>query len=127
MYFNQHQNFNQMKNIIVISLSILFLGIFHSSTAQSNEVDKFTVEVNGLGCSFCAVGLEKKFKELEDIKEIKIDLETGIMTFEYPNSKELSIKQVKFQVEEAGYSPVKVSIIRTNQTMESQTFEVEEE
>lgn len=101
-----------MKNIVVILISTFLFGINSSTTAQSNAMDEFTVIVDGLGCSFCAYGLEKKFKELKGIKKIKIDLESGTLSFNYPADKEFSINQVESQVDKAGYTAVSVSIQR---------------
>lgn len=108
-----------MKNIILIIVSIFLFGITTNGTAQSKNMDNFTVQVDGLGCPFCAYGLEKKFKELKGIKEVKIEMETGIMDFEYPADKQLSIAQVEQQVEKAGYTPVRVAITRADGKVEN--------
>ncbi len=109
-----------MRNIIVICFAILFsvTNNLHV-TAQSKTMDEFTVQVDGLGCPFCAYGLEKKFKELKGIKKVKIEMETGMMNFLYPMDKVLSIEQVEKQVEKAGYTPVSVAVKRTDGTVET--------
>ena len=107
-----------MKNIIVVILSVFLFGINNNMNAQSKTMDEFTVQVEGLGCPFCAYGLEKKFKELKGIKKVKIEMETGIMNFDYPAEKQLSIEQVERQVEKAGYTPVSVTIVRVDGNIE---------
>ena len=107
-----------MKNIIVIILSVFLFGINNNSNAQSKTMDEFTVQVEGLGCPFCAYGLEKKFKELKGIKKVRIEMETGIMNFDYPADKQLSMEQVEKQVEKAGYTPVSVTIVRADGNIE---------
>lgn len=107
-----------MKNIILIIISFSLLGTITDLNAQSKTMDIFTVQVDGLGCPFCAYGLEKKFKEFKGIKKVKIEMETGVMSFEYPSKKRLEIKQVQKQVEKAGYTPVSVSIKRTDGSLE---------
>ena len=99
-----------MKSIITIIASISFLAIHHTMKAQSENMDTFSVEVQGMGCPFCAYGLEKKFKELKGIENIEIKIETGIMHFQYP-SNTLQIEDVEKQVEKAGYTPVKTHIL----------------
>ncbi|MEL6867041.1 MAG: heavy metal-associated domain-containing protein, partial [Bacteroidota bacterium] len=101
-----------MKNSIVIILSILLFGISHTTNAQTKVMDEFTVQVDGLGCPFCAYGLEKQFKALKGIKNLKIELETGLLRFEYPSDTKLSIEQVENQVDQAGYTPVSVFVER---------------
>lgn len=108
-----------MKNIIIIFVAIFLFGINNNINAQSSNMDAFTVQVDGLGCPFCAYGLEKKFKELKGIKKVQIEMETGVMDFIYPAEKQLSIQQVEQQVEKAGYTPVSVSITRANGEIET--------
>ena len=108
-----------MKNIIIVFIAFLFAGITNPIYGQSKDLDQFTVQVEGLGCPFCAYGLEKKFKELKGIKKVKIEMETGIMNFEYPAKKALTIAAVEKQVEKAGYTPVAVSIQRGDGTVEA--------
>jgi len=112
-----------MKNIIVMFLSIVLIGTNNPINAQTKNVDEFTVQVDGLGCPFCAYGLEKKFKELKGIKKVTIEMETGVMDFVYPADKALSIEQVEKQVEKAGYTPVSVSINRADGTVETTVTE----
>jgi len=101
-----------MKSKILL---LLLLGLFSISTIQAQkERDKFTVQVDGLGCPFCAYGLEKKFKELKGIKNVKIEIDTGMFSFTYPAAKKLSIDRVKKQVMAAGYTPVITTIKRSN-------------
>lgn len=110
-----------MKYSIAIIFFMFSLGITTPATAQKGETDQFEVKVDGLGCPFCAYGLEKKFKELKGIKGVKIEMETGIMTFKYPVEKTLTIAKVEQQVEKAGYTPVKVTIRRATGKIETST------
>ncbi len=108
-------------------LAFSLFGITLNSNAQNSNKDNFEVKVDGLGCPFCAYGLEKKFKELKGIKDVKIEMETGIMNFTFPTDKGLSIEKVESQVEEAGYTPVSVVITRGNGKTETSEREVLEE
>jgi len=108
-----------MKNSILVLIVIFMTGTFNLLDAQSKDLDRFTVQVDGLGCPFCAYGLEKKFKEFKGIKKVKIEMETGMMNFQYPAKKALTIAQIEKQVEKAGYTPVSVSIQRSNGTVEA--------
>jgi len=111
-----------MKYIIII-ISLLTAGLFTNNlNAQSNERDLIEVKVDGLGCPFCAYGLEKKFKEFKGLKNPKIDMETGIFTFSYPTDKEISIEQITKKVDAAGYTAVTTKIERaTGEIVTSET------
>lgn len=96
------------------------IALFTTGSALAQETkDKFEVQVDGLGCPFCAYGLEKKFKEFKGIDDVKIDIETGNFSFTYPSSKELTMDAVENQVVKAGYTPITSKISRADGTIES--------
>jgi len=104
-----------MKNtIFVFSFFAIMTLAFIPTFAQKTTYDKVEVQVDGLGCPFCAYGLEKKFKELKGIKKVRIDMETGLMKFNYPSDKMIDIETVENQVDKAGYTPVTTTITRIN-------------
>ena len=105
-----------MKNIISILFTLMLLVGLQSNVygQATSDRDFFEVQVDGLGCPFCAYGLEKKFKEFKGIKNIKIDMETGDFSFTFPNEKALDLKDVESQVDAAGYTAVTVKVTRSN-------------
>lgn len=105
-----------MKTIFFF-LSLLFLA-----TALPAQRDQFTVQVDGLGCPFCAYGLEANFKEVPAITKIKIDLKGGILRFETPATHALAIQQVQAQVTNAGYTARKIEVRRADGKTEVQEF-----
>jgi mercuric ion binding protein len=106
-----------MKTIIISIFSFLMLA--SSLAFAQKSMDDFQVQVDGLGCPFCAYGLEKKFKEFKGIKGVQIDIETGDFSFQYPSEKSLSLTAVVQQVEKAGYTPMKTVITRANGLVET--------
>lgn len=114
-----------MKYIIMLAAMLLIGMSSNNVQAQNNEKDNFLVQVDGLGCPFCAYGLEKKFKEWKGLKNPKIDMETGNFTFTYPATQKLTIAAIQKQVEAAGYTPVSVVINRADGSVETTKKEVE--
>ncbi len=102
---------------IITALLFLFIGT-ENANAQKVEKDNYTVMVDGLGCPFCAYGLEKKFKELKGVKGVKIDMETGQFDFTFPADRPLTVEQVESQVDAAGYTAVKTTIKRADGSIE---------
>lgn len=100
-----------------------FLAAPSFVNAQSSDRDAYEMKVDGLGCPFCAYGLEKKFKEFKSLKDLKLDMETGVFTFTYPSDEPLTIDQVEKQVDVAGYSPVRTKITRADGTVEENKSE----
>ena len=105
-----------MKKIIKMTLVIGMMTVFGANAQKT--MDKFMIQVDGLGCPFCAYGLEKKFKEFKGIKDVKIDIETGDFSFSYPSEKALSMADVEKQVEKAGYTPITSRIERADGKVE---------
>jgi len=113
-----------MKYIIISLIGIFSFLSTNTLLAQKGERDQYTIQVDGLGCPFCAFGLEKKFKEFKGIKGVKIDMETGVFNFTYPSDKPLSIEQVQVQVDKAGYTPMSTKIVRADGTVEEEKMEL---
>lgn len=105
-----------MKTYILYTLVALFSI---SAVQAQKDMDAFEVQVDGLGCPFCAYGLEKKFKEFKGIKKVVIDIETGDFSFLYPSEKALAMEAVIAQVKKAGYTPNEAKITRANGAVET--------
>ncbi len=105
-------------SILIIALIIGFMTAGSQDLAAQKPMDEFSVMVDGLGCPFCAYGLEKKFREFKGIKGIRIDMETGFVTFNFPAEKQLGLKEVIAQVEESGYTPMESKVERADGTSE---------
>lgn len=88
------------------------------------EMDLIKVQVDGLGCPFCAFGLEKKLKEIEGLRELTIDMETGITSCEIPSYHQLTVDDVLMQVEQSGYTPRDVTIRRADGSVLEGSYEV---
>ncbi len=111
-----------MKTLYIILFISLFCAISNPVLAQK-AYDKFEVQVDGLGCPFCAYGLEKKFKEFKGIKKVTIDIETGDFSFNYPTEKSLTLKKVQEQVKKAGYTPIVARVVREDGSTEEAKLE----
>ena len=88
-----------MKKIIVTAIVSLVFSA--SAIAQSKH---YEMKVDGLSCPICSYGLEKKLKTIDGIENIKIELTTGIVTFDMKEGKTITDEQMKKKVKEAGYT-----------------------
>jgi len=102
-----------MKNIIV------FIAFLFNVLSINAQTDAFTLRVEGLGCPFCAYGLEKKFKDVKGIKALKIDIQTGKMTFTVPTVNKMALIDADTRVTKAGYTAKGISVLRANGKTES--------
>ncbi|QNJ97076.1 heavy-metal-associated domain-containing protein [Constantimarinum furrinae] len=106
-----------MKKSIIITVIVALVSVMGANAQKS--MDQFLIQVDGLGCPFCAYGLEKKFKEFKGIKDVEIEIETGNFSFNYPSEKNLTMDAVQQQVEKAGYTPITAKIVRANGKVET--------
>ena len=101
-----------MKLLLTAFLLALGLG----ATAQT---DAFVLRVEGLGCPFCAYGLEKKFTDVKGIDDLAIDIQTGEMTFAVPAATALTLDEADARVTKAGYVAKGISVTRASGETES--------
>lgn len=85
-----------------------------SKATQSSGVDRVEVKVNGMACPFCAYGIEKKLKALPGARDVKVDLEKGLATFETPSGG-VSEQQIKQAIKDAGFTPVSINVKHASQ------------
>ncbi len=118
-----------MKHVIL--LFILSMAFTTNVDAQkkkkkNKERDQVETVVEGLGCPFCAYGLEKKFKKVKGIKNIEIDIEEGLFSFTVPVDTKMTLEEVDTRVVDAGYTPMQVKITRFSGEIEETKFEVQD-
>lgn len=106
-----------MKHLLTLCMVVL-VGF---TMLSQKEYDHFQIQVDGLGCPFCAYGLEKKFKEFKGLKKIAIDIESGNFEFDYPEDKKLTMDAIIEQVNKAGYTPKTAKITRFDGSEETFT------
>jgi len=82
-----------MKTIILIITMMSF-----NVLAQS----KIEISVKGMVCSFCAHGIESKFKKMEKVEKVKVDLESGKVYLELKENIDREI--IKKTIIDSGYS-----------------------
>ncbi len=84
-----------MKKVFILSLCLL------SPNLYAKEI---TVKVNGMVCSMCAQGIQKKFSKISEVKDIKVDLDTKVVSIVTKDDKDLQDSKIKEIITEAGYN-----------------------
>ena len=62
---------------------------------------KTTIKVSGMSCEHCVKRVTAALEALPGIKEVQVDLKSGLATFEKPEA--LSLEEIARAIEEAGY------------------------
>lgn len=81
---------------------------FFSLFSFNSLAGELQVKVNGMVCSLCAQGIEKKFKSLPEVKTVKVNLDQKLVNLETQEGKELTDQQVTKIIQEAGYNVAKI-------------------
>ncbi|MGA1192612.1 MAG: heavy-metal-associated domain-containing protein [Bdellovibrionota bacterium] len=103
----------------MLRIFFLFLSLFFfASSAFAKEVQ---VTVNGMVCSLCAHGLNKKFLEHRSVDRVAIRFEEKLVVLSLKEGTEITDDEVKQVVEWAGYEVA--AITRENKVREGKANE----
>ncbi len=91
-----------MKKLFILSALIALM-----TTSANAEIIK--ASVNGMVCSFCATGIEKTFKAQPSVSDVKVDLETKLVTINTKLDQKLDDVTVKKLIGDAGYSVTNIT------------------
>ncbi len=84
-----------MKKILILAL------ILTSSATFAKDI---SVKVSGMVCSMCAQGIQKKFSKLPEVKDIKVDLDTKVVSIITKDNQDIQDSKIKELITEAGYN-----------------------
>ena len=90
-----------MKKIIIAL--VMGIGAFPSIAANSIKVT-----VNGMVCSFCAQGIEKRLSKMGATKDVFVDLKKKTVAVEAKDGQTLDSKAISAEIVDAGYDVVKI-------------------
>ncbi len=94
-----------MKKLLLTTIVIsAWLGnvAFAAQTIKAN--------VNGMVCAFCAQGIEKKMRALNQTKDVYVNLKQRIVAVELKEGQTLSNDTVKDLIKDAGYDVTSIEI-----------------
>ncbi len=83
-------------------------------SAQSATANEYVIDVNGIVCQFCALGVTKKVAKLPFIdptkynKGVKVDVERQIVTIALRDGATLDKVMLFDAIEAGGYHPIDV-------------------
>ena len=89
-------------------MKALFTGVMLMLTVSS-FAGEIAVKVNGMVCSMCAQGIQKKFKAEASISKVEVNLDEKMVHLETKGQNDLSDEQIKKVITEAGYSVKEIS------------------
>ncbi len=90
-----------MKQFILIT--VMMFSSLHAFAKGA------TVKVNGMVCSFCSTSIENKFKEKSEVGDVKVDLDTKIVSLKFKDEKALTDEQITEVIKKSGYTVVSIT------------------
>ena len=94
-----------MKHLLlVVSLGLSLTSLSGFATPS------YKVTVNGMVCSFCAQGIEKKMKALSETKDVYVDLKKRLVVVEVKEGLTLSQDIIKKIIKDAGYEVKSIEV-----------------
>lgn len=101
--------------IFVVTLTVIILSFAtpspcyavdgkHTAEAVAHNGPVVHVTVNGLVCDFCARALEKVFRKQEPVSDIKVDLDSKIITINLKKGQMMDDKTITDLVIDSGYN-----------------------
>ncbi|MDA2934477.1 heavy-metal-associated domain-containing protein [Acidobacteria bacterium AH-259-D05] len=89
--------FNLGKTMVGLFVIFLVTGAGLAET-------KYVIGVDGLSCPFCAYGLEKKLKKVENVNSVSIDMDRGQAVVSPKAGTTIKEEALRKAVKEAGFS-----------------------
>ncbi|MFY7993841.1 MAG: heavy-metal-associated domain-containing protein [Bacteriovoracaceae bacterium] len=86
--------------------TFLFLVMFIPALSFADHIQ---VSVQGMVCSMCAQGIQKKFKAEASVSKVDVNLDEKMVHLETKGKNDLSDEQIKKVITEAGYSVKEIS------------------
>ena len=79
--------------------------VLSSPTVFAKDI---SVKINGMVCSMCAQGIQKKFSGLPEIKSINVDLDSKVVSISTKEDSDIDDAKITKLITEAGYNVAKI-------------------
>ena len=88
----------------LLGLVVLCLLICSSSFAKEINVD-----INGLFCDCCAATIEKSFKNMDEVLDVKVDKDKNKLFLTFEDDKDLADEEITDIIKNGGYTATKIN------------------
>ncbi|MGQ0645501.1 MAG: heavy-metal-associated domain-containing protein [Elusimicrobiota bacterium] len=92
-----------MKKTIVTALAVLLAG-----TGAVWAGENIQVKISGMVCSFCAQGIQKKFKARPEVEKVKVSLNDKNVALSLKDGRTLDDETVEKLIKDAGYDVMEI-------------------
>ena len=104
--------------LAVLLTALLLLFLTQGATAQAAQelgmqelgMLEVSVQVDGLSCPFCAYGLDKKLRKVENVASIEIRVDEGRAVVTPESGTSLELDALEQAVRDGGFTPRELSV-----------------
>jgi len=75
-----------------------------ATISEKKEKDMATIKIKGMSCQHCVMAVTKALGSIEEVKDVRVDLEKGEATF--TEVKPVDRKQISERIKKAGFEVV---------------------
>jgi len=93
-----------MKILIAMATLLMLTSALPAQETSSFKGTTLLVYVDGLACPFCANGLHRRFEKFAAVQTVDVNLDKGLMTLQVKPGKSISQKEIKEQIDNAGFT-----------------------
>ena len=87
-----------------VRTALLVFGLLAAPAWAGQVVNVYNVGVDGLGCPFCAYGIEKELSSVTGVEKVEVDIKTGVVVVTMADGATFDETTAKQAVEPAGFS-----------------------
>ena len=99
---------------LILGMLIVALGLTGVAIPEgAAEIEGLQLQVDGLSCPFCALGLDKRLRQRAGLEGIQVHLKQGVTEAALPHGQGLDVGKVQRAVQEAGFTlrGIKLTVI----------------
>lgn len=87
-----------------IRIAMLLLGLLAAPAWAGQDARVYELGIDGLGCPFCAYGVEKELTGISGVESLDIDLKDGVIIVRMTGGVALDQAAANEAVEDAGFT-----------------------
>jgi copper chaperone CopZ len=96
-----------MKRLVALALltfALWFPDALHGQTASPPQGDSLRLNVDGMVCSICAFGVERRLKRLDTVEDVHVNLDSGLVVVTLRPGGSVTDSTLADEVRRAGFS-----------------------
>ncbi len=86
-----------------VRTALFLLGLLAAPAWAAQAANVYNVGVDGLGCPFCAYGIEKELGSVGGVDKVDVDIKSGVVVVTMAGEATLDRDTAKQAVENAGF------------------------